>query len=283
MANPTVTIEIREIGSKTVIDRLRLVRGEAAKLVAVKKRIGDTGKSASKALVPTAKLGVGVRNLGSAAIFAVGPLSGVGARLVAFGAIAERTSVKVAAFAAGMAAAVVGIVKLISASLRASLAFQKINSALVVATGSLFGAKDAFEFVTEVSIKLGSSLKESAEQFAQLAAAAKGTSLEGEEIRKVFLGTSKAAVALGLSVSQTTGIFRALQQMISKGTVQAEELRGQLGERLPGAFQIAAVAMKVTTAELGRMLKRGEVMAEDLLPKLGEAFEKRCGKQALKA
>ena len=42
----------------------------------------------------------------------------------------------------------------------------------------------------------------------------------------------------------------ALAQMASKGTVQAEELRGQLGERLPGAFKIAAAAMGVTQAEL---------------------------------
>ena len=41
---------------------------------------------------------------------------------------------------------------------------------------------------------------------------------------------------MGLSADQTSGVLLALQQMISKGTVQAEELRGQLGERLPGAL-----------------------------------------------
>ncbi len=73
---------------------------------------------------------------------------------------------------------------------------------------------------------------------------------------------------MGLSADQQQGALLALEQMISKGTVAAEELRGQLGERLPGAFQMAARAMGVTTKQLGEMLQRGEVLAEDLLPKL---------------
>lgn len=52
-----------------------------------------------------------------------------------------------------------------------------------------------------------------------------------------------AGSALALSKDQMDGVFLALGQMISKGKVQAEELRGQLGERLPGAFDMAAKAM----------------------------------------
>ena len=57
--------------------------------------------------------------------------------------------------------------------------------------------------------------------------------------------------------------------MISKGKVQAEELRGQLGERLPSAFQLAAKAMGMTTAQLDKFMADGKLTAEDLLPKLG--------------
>jgi tape measure domain-containing protein len=48
------------------------------------------------------------------------------------------------------------------------------------------------------------------------------------------------------------GIFKALEQMLSKGNVQAEELRGQLGERLPGAIYFSAKALGVTTRELNK-------------------------------
>lgn len=71
------------------------------------------------------------------------------------------------------------------------------------------------------------------------------------------------------------GAFLALGQMISKGKVQAEELRGQLGERLPGAFQLAAKAMNMTTAELDKFMADGKLTAEELLPKLAKVNERR--------
>jgi tape measure domain-containing protein len=80
-----------------------------------------------------------------------------------------------------------------------------------------------------------------------------------------------------LSNDDLKGSLNALSQMISKGTVSAEELRGQLGERLPGAFNLAAKAMGVTTAELGKMLENGEIMAGDLLPKLALELNKTFG------
>lgn len=84
-------------------------------------------------------------------------------------------------------------------------------------------------------------------------------------------------------ISDQVGALLAIQQMMSKGTVQAEELRGQLGERLPGAFQIAARSMGVTTAELGKMLESGKVLADDFLPKFAAQLEKTFGASAEKA
>jgi len=70
--------------------------------------------------------------------------------------------------------------------------------------------------------------------------------------------------------------------MMGKGKVQAEELRGQLGEALPGAFNLAAKAMGVTTSKLNEMLDKGQVLPEELLPKLAsellKTFRPRCRK-----
>ena len=49
----------------------------------------------------------------------------------------------------------------------------------------------------------------------------------------------------------------AFQQIISKGKVEQEELRGSLAEALPGALQIAARAFGVTTQALGDMVTKG--------------------------
>jgi hypothetical protein len=62
--------------------------------------------------------------------------------------------------------------------------------------------------------------------------------------------------------------------MLSKGKVQAEELRGQLGERIPGAFQIAARAMGMTTSELDKFMSEGKLMAEEFLPKFSEQLKR---------
>lgn len=132
-------------------------------------------------------------------------------------------------------------------------------------------------FLNKTVDELGLVLPKAQQGFKLLAGSTKGTVLEGQATRDIFLAVSKASTVMGLSAANQEGAFNALAQMASKGNVQAEELRGQLGERLPGAFNIAARAMGVTTKQLNKMLDNGEVLAEDFLPKfaaeLNNTFE----------
>lgn len=150
-------------------------------------------------------------------------------------------------------------------------------------TGSAESARYEMEFVAETADTLGLELTDLEQSYKNILAASMNTSLEGKEVRGVFLSISKAASVLGMSADDTKGSLRALAQMISKGNVQAEELRGQLGERLPGAFQMAAEAMEVSTEELNDMLERGDVLAVELLPKLAKVLEDRFGKAAVES
>ena len=59
--------------------------------------------------------------------------------------------------------------------------------------------------------------------------------------------------------------MRATSQVFSKGKVSAEELRQQLGERLPGAFTLFADSMNLTPAELDKALEQGKVTLEDFM------------------
>ena len=61
--------------------------------------------------------------------------------------------------------------------------------------------------------------------------------------------------------------------MVSKGKITTEELRRQLGERLPGAMDIMAKSMGVTTSELDKMMKKGEVLTKDVLPAFAKQVE----------
>lgn len=177
---------------------------------------------------------------------------------------------------AGMSAALgsVGLVALGAQAVETALRFQRFEKGLEVATGSAAAAGDEIKFLRDLSDQLGVRFITLAENFTGVAAAARGTTLEGQRARDVFESVTKAIIATGGSAEQVDGALLAVEQIISKGNVSAEELRGQLGERLPGAFQIAARAMGVTTAELDKMLQKGEVVSTDFLPKFAAQLGK---------
>ena len=182
----------------------------------------------------------------------------------------DRALAGAAAAATGLVAAT-GVGKLVAFakdSVQAALAQQSLVASLRAVSSSAGAAQESLRFVRAESSRLGLSTQEATRSFTQLQAAARGTALEGEEIKRLFSTVSGVARVLGLSLSETNGIFLALTQTISKGTVQAEELRGQLSERLPGAFQITARALGVTTEALGKMLEQGQVLATEFIPAL---------------
>lgn len=217
--------------------------------------IDSTTGTLNRASGAFAAVSSAARSLGPAAAIAAAGLAGISA-------------------ASGLAAR-----ELAQAGMRA----QNIVIAFEETAGSLQLAREQMQFVHDLAGELGLNMMALEKSFMQTAAAAKGTALEGETLRKIFRGVSEASTVLGLSAGETEGALRAISQMISKGNVQAEELRGQLGERLPGAFQMAAKSMGVTTQELNKMLEQGEVLAEDLLPKLADYLHTRFGQPAKEA
>lgn len=194
------------------------------------------------------------------------------------GAVATRTSQFLTAALGGAV-----FVRASKAVIDTQVSLERITTTLRVATGSSEAAAEAFSYVANRSRELGLNFEATADSFAKFSAAARGTALEGAASREIFDSVAVAARVLSLNADQTAGTLRALEQMISKGNVQAEELRGQLGDRLPGAFQMAARAMGVTTQELDKMLKSGQVAAVDLLPKLAKEMRKTFGPEAQNA
>lgn len=177
----------------------------------------------------------------------------------------------------GTAAVLVG-----RATLESVLELDKLTKAFKTIEGSASGAEAQLRFIRDTSSTLGMQFQSSAAAAKTFFAAGKGTALE-RDLNRIFLSVSEAGTALALSQEEMQGVFLALGQMLSKGKVQAEELRGQLGERLPGAFRLAAQAMGVTTGELDKMLEQGQVLAEDLLPKLATVLHNEFGNAAVEA
>ena len=134
-----------------------------------------------------------------------------------------------------------------------------------------------------IADRYGVNYEASLEGVRTLTGGLKGLNMPLAEQMKIFEGITTGVAAMKLNSEAAKGAFLALGQMASKGTVQAEELRGQLGERIPGAFGIAAAAMGVTEAKLNSMLQRGEVASKDFLPRFAAQMQKTFGADAMAA
>jgi tape measure domain-containing protein len=161
-----------------------------------------------------------------------------------------------------------------------SLQYERVENTLKAVTGSASDAADELAFLVKEADRLGVSIAGSAQSYAQFLAAVKGTKLEGEPARQIFLSILEASGKLGLSVEKTEKALLALNQMMSKGTIQAEELKGQLGDALPIAMQVMSRAAGVTTAELMDMMKEGQLISDEMLPKFAEELRKTLGTDA---
>jgi tape measure domain-containing protein len=169
------------------------------------------------------------------------------------------------------------LVKLGTDAAQAAIKLQSLTTTLKTLTGGAEGAQASLAFLRETANRLGIDLASSTQGFVQLTAAARGTRLEGSGTQQVFADVSAAVRAMGLTTQQTSGVFTALQQILSKGKVQTQEVVLQLGNDLPGALQISARAMGVTTQEFTKLLEDGVIPATEFVQKLGAQLRKELG------
>lgn len=162
---------------------------------------------------------------------------------------------------------------------------QGLELALKNVTGSQEAFGESQQFLLRISEAYGIEINGLTRSYTGFLAASQNAIDAGKitatQIQDIFESVSKASGAMGLSVDQQQGAFLALQQMISKGNVQAEEIRGQLAERLPGAFGILAKSMGVTEEQLNKLLKDGKVLAAEVLPAFARELEKAYGVENL--
>jgi tape measure domain-containing protein len=162
----------------------------------------------------------------------------------------------------------------VQAFIDSNVAAEQFTRTMTLLKGSSAEAAQELEYVKRVSNQLGLEVGTTARAYTDLTAATKGTTLEGRETRTIFEAIAKAMAALGKSSEDTNGAFLAVTQIVSKGRVSLEELTGQLGERLPGALQIAARGLGLTTAELTKLVEDGGLRAERFLPAFAAELEK---------
>lgn len=140
-----------------------------------------------------------------------------------------------------------------------------------LASTAIFGGdtQQARMFAATFSHQIGQNYTDTLKQYSNFAAGAQ-PELGFQGTQEFYKNAAMFSRIRGATDEDLKGIMIAFQQMASKGKIQAEELRGQLGDRLAGAVQLFADAIGKTPQELDKMMKDGKLLAKDVLPKVSE-------------
>jgi tape measure domain-containing protein len=164
----------------------------------------------------------------------------------------------------GVGAAAGGFIK---SSIDQAIELESITRKLSNTLGQQ-GAGAALNFTNGLAQELGLNFKVLSGAFASFTAAATAANVPLETQKDLFAAVSKAGQALGLSNDEINGSLLALQQVASKGTVSMEELRGQLGERLPIALSAAAKGLGLNQEQLIKLVESGKLTSQQFFPAL---------------
>jgi tape measure domain-containing protein len=162
----------------------------------------------------------------------------------------------------------------VSAIKNATLQMDQFNRSAKFIAGSVRGGAEEMAFLRRESDRLGIVMPSVTQEYFNLSVALKGTKLEGQATRDIFLGVAEAGTVLGLSQERMKLVMAGVVQIASKGVVSMEEIRQQVGESLPIALGAAARAYGVTKERMIEMIATGEVMSEDFLPKWSAQMRK---------
>lgn len=119
---------------------------------------------------------------------------------------------------------------------------QSFRNTLNAISPTAAEAAKSSKFILSIVDKYNIPLQSARDGFTKLYASMAPAGFGGDEIRGLFTGISQAAATFGMSADKVDRVNYAFAQMASKGQVMSEELKGQLGDVLPGAMAIFAEA-----------------------------------------
>ena len=157
-------------------------------------------------------------------------------------------------------------------SIKEAADLETISRKLSVTLGSQ-GTVGSLIFVRETADKLGLSYKDLANNFGSFTAAATASGVPLKQQKDLFAAVAKAGQALGLTNEGINGTFVALQQIASKGVVSMEELRQQLGERLPIALTATANGLGISQQALIKLVESGKLTSSQFFPAFTKGLE----------
>lgn len=154
--------------------------------------------------------------------------------------------------------------------IQANATIESIGASLEAVTGNAESAALEMAYIRNESMRLGIETASAAQSFLTLAAATKGTNLEGQATRDIWSAVAGKMSQLGASSADIAGAMTQLAQGASKGKFELEDIKS-IAERIPGFFSTFAGAIGVTTEQFSGMVSQGEITSA-MLPKLAAAM-----------
>lgn len=184
----------------------------------------------------------------------------------------QAMQAQILTFAAALGVGGIGLSNLVTRFIEVAKETNRVTTALKNVSGSMSKFADNQRYLLDLAKKYGLEINALTGNYAKFTAAASISGMSMQEQRKIFESLSRATTAFGMSAEDSNGVFLALSQMMSKGKISSEELRLQMGERLPIALQAMAKAAGTSVAGLDKLLKEGKLLSADVLPRFADAL-----------
>lgn len=175
--------------------------------------------------------------------------------------------------------------------LGAAFAFSQLNrinqqmqgqaNAMTAVMGSEEAGAVQSKWVKDLSNKVGMDYRQVAPSYNKMLASGQTGGMSTESVQNIFTGVSEYGRVMGLDSESMKGSMKAIEQMMNKGQVMSEELKGQLAERMPGAMSAMAEAAGFGSDEKGvsklmDAMKKGTVKSTAVLEKFAKILSERA-------
>ncbi|USM11583.1 tail tape-measure [Citromicrobium phage vB_CbaS-RXM] len=133
------------------------------------------------------------------------------------------------------------------------------------------------EYVNMTANRFGIDMLAAEQGFAKISIAADKSGVSVAETRHIFEGMTAAMSVLGITTAGQGDVWLALQQVMNKGYLSAEELNQQLNEKLPGAMAYATEYANSLGMSLEKGLKSKALDAAGVLEHISKRMKEDFG------
>lgn len=203
----------------------------------------------------------------------------------------QRRAAAHGGFAGGMLGEGMGLARGFIPGLGAAMAIGQLNKinqqmqaqqlAMTAVMGSESAGQKQSAWVKNLSNNIGMDYRQVAPSYNKMLASGQTSGMSTKSVQNIFQGVSEYGRVMGLDSEAMKGSMRAIEQMMNKGQVMSEELKGQLAERMPGAMSAMAEAAGFGSDEKGvgklmDAMKNGTVKSTAVLEKFAQILAQRA-------